>query len=67
MDPSTRIVGCLGLALLTSSGISHAQEWTDNLYVHTDIGPTFIQSAPTAFRLIDLPPPTFHSLLRMDI
>jgi opacity protein-like surface antigen len=50
MNPTTRIVGCVRLALLTSSGISHAQNWADNLYLHADIGPAFVQSAPTRTR-----------------
>jgi opacity protein-like surface antigen len=49
MNPTTRIVGCVGLALLTS-GIAHAQNWADNLYLHGDIGPAFFQSAPVVSR-----------------
>ncbi len=42
MNPTTRIVGAVGMALLIGSATSRAQSWTDNLYLHTDVGPAFI-------------------------
>jgi opacity protein-like surface antigen len=52
MNPTTRIVCCVGIALLTSSGISHAENSEDNLYLHADIGPAFFESAPTTARTV---------------
>jgi len=52
MNPTTRIVGCVGIALFTGSAISHAENWTDNLYLHADAGPAFVQSARTRARSV---------------
>jgi len=55
MNPTTRIVGA-GIALLASSGISQAENWTDNLYLHTDIGPAFVQSAAVTTQSVIVSP-----------
>ncbi|HWC59990.1 MAG TPA: outer membrane beta-barrel protein [Verrucomicrobiae bacterium] len=55
MNPTTRIVGAIGITLLIGNAASHAQSWTDNLYVHTDIGPAFIPARRTTTYTIALP------------
>lgn len=50
MNPTTRIVGAVGMALLIGSATSRAQSWTDNLYLHTDLGPAFLDNGPTTVR-----------------
>jgi opacity protein-like surface antigen len=64
MNPTTRIIGCVGIALLTSSGISHAQNLADNLYLHGDIGPAFFQSAPTMSRTVTPETGSFGTIQR---
>jgi len=49
MNPTTRIVGYIGVALLIGSATSHAQDWRNNLYLHTDLGPSFIPAATAHF------------------
>jgi len=49
MKSTTRILGTIGMTLFAACA-THAQSWTDNLYVHTDIGPAFLGNGPTLFR-----------------
>jgi len=59
MKATPQIFGAIGIVLLLGSTSLNARGWTDDLYVHTDIGPAFVQGAPTTFRLIDIPPSRF--------
>jgi len=52
MNPTTQIIGVIGMATLLGSITAHAQKWTDNLYLHTDIGPAFVESASTTIRSV---------------
>lgn len=56
MNPLTRIVGCVGIALLASVVVSHAENWTDGLYLHADAGPAFLESAPVRSRTVKYSP-----------
>jgi opacity protein-like surface antigen len=49
MKSTTQIVAIIGIASVIGCSISRAENWSDNLYLHTDIGPAFINNGPTSF------------------
>jgi len=50
MKRTTQIDKIVGIALLLGCATSQAADWRDNLYLHADIGPAFINNGPTTFR-----------------
>ena len=52
MNSTTRIICAIGIVVLSSSATVHAQKWSDNLYLHTDIGPAFVESASARIRTV---------------
>jgi len=53
MKSTTRIFGGIGIAILLGTATSHGQDFRDNWYVHTDVGPAFIPNANLHFRARD--------------
>jgi opacity protein-like surface antigen len=49
MKSTTQIGKIIGITLLVGCATSRAEDWRENLYVHTDIGPAFIRNGPTTF------------------
>jgi opacity protein-like surface antigen len=45
--PLTKIIG---LGLFLNCATSHAADWRDNLYLHTDLGPAFVPDIPDRLR-----------------
>jgi opacity protein-like surface antigen len=54
MKFTTQIVGSIGMAILLSAASSQGQDFPDNWYVHTDLGPAFIPNANLHFRANDM-------------
>jgi opacity protein-like surface antigen len=52
MKSTTRILGAVGITLFAACA-AHAQSLTENLYVHTDIGPAIVADTPTSVRTFD--------------
>jgi opacity protein-like surface antigen len=50
MNPTTHLGKIVGAAVVLGCITSRATGWKDNLYIHTDIGPSFIQDATTHVR-----------------
>jgi opacity protein-like surface antigen len=50
MKSTTQIISGIGVALLAGCAITRAADWSENLYLYTDIGAAFINNGPTTFR-----------------
>jgi opacity protein-like surface antigen len=53
MKSTTQIITIIGVASAIGCATSRAENWSDNLYLHTDIGPAFINNGPTSFRTLE--------------
>lgn len=47
MKSTTRIIKVIGITLLIGCAAARAESWSDNLYLHADIGPAFVPNTTT--------------------